>query len=155
MSSSDSLDSIRLVGTLLRVVRLLDSELRSTPGNALDLGELSVLGSIARGVIAPSMIARTLSIDPPRVTRMVDQLVVRGYVTRGSDPLDRRRCPLSLTEEGRRALEAGRQVLTDVTEDLLRRLRPTDRRHVVEGMTSLREILDQPATKVMEPRLAG
>ncbi|MFD0557491.1 DNA-binding MarR family transcriptional regulator [Stackebrandtia endophytica] len=54
------------------------------------------LGVIVRdGPMAASRLARQLAMKPSAVTGLVDRLVAAGYVTRNSDPLDRRRVLIS------------------------------------------------------------
>src|SRR5271165_2400959 len=97
-----------MAGTLVRSLRFIDERVRRTAADELGVSELGVMGQIERGVDLPSALARTLRIDPSKVTRIVDHLVGNGYVERGADPHDRRRCPLKLTVEGAARLEVGR-----------------------------------------------
>src|SRR4051812_30671619 len=72
----------------------------------LSLPQYRVLGLLADGSTASSVLARQLAVSPPSVTAVVDGLVGRGLVERRADPQDRRRLTLLLTGDGRRLLVA-------------------------------------------------
>jgi DNA-binding MarR family transcriptional regulator len=50
-------------------------------------------------------LAERLGIDPPAVTRKVQQLERSGLLSRAADPEDARACRLRLSEEGRTSIE--------------------------------------------------
>lgn len=50
----------------------------------------------------PSAISDRSSVDPDKITRAVDRLVRRGFVSRRLDETDRRRVVLTLTARGRK-----------------------------------------------------
>ena len=72
----------------------------------LSLPQYRVLGLLADGSTASSVLARQLAVSPPSVTAVVDGLVGRGLVGRQADPEDRRRLTLLLTRDGTRLLAA-------------------------------------------------
>ena len=65
-----------------------------------------------------------LGVTKQAVSQLVDALVNRGYLTRGSDPDDRRRIVLDLTDRGRAALEAAARAVDAVDRKLLERVSP-------------------------------
>ncbi len=66
-------------------------------------------------------VAEALSIDPSTASRLVQQTVAAGYVSRIPDANDKRRSTLALTDDGREILrrshEVRREWLRDVTRD--------------------------------------
>lgn len=135
-------DALHLAGSLVLLVRALEQRLRaSADAEALTLTELGILGQVDRGVEAPSQIARRLRLDPARVTHVTDRLVGAGYVARESDPDDRRRCRLRLTDAGTARLRKGRRNLSKATEMLLGDLSPDERAGLVEGLDGVRRVL--------------
>jgi DNA-binding MarR family transcriptional regulator len=48
-------------------------------------------------------------VRPPSMTRIVNSLEARGFVTRRLDPRDHRQCLVSLTDSGRQVLLANRR----------------------------------------------
>jgi len=135
-------DALRLTGTVIRLVRLLDSRMSQVIGCELGLTEVMTLGLIDRGIDLGSTIARSLQIDPARVTRIVERLVAQGYVVRGEDSMDRRRCPLSLTPSGQTLLSLARAALGDAMNSILEQLPPADRASLVGGLQSVRPVLE-------------
>lgn len=137
------IDSLHLTGTLVRIVRFADRGLRAGLTEDLGVNELGVLGTIDKGIDLPSAIARSLRLDPARVTRVTDHLVQQGLIERGADATDRRRCPLSLTSAGKKRLTQGRAVLTQSMLSLLDSVSPEQRNHLVGGLNQLRDVLDR------------
>src|SRR4051812_899833 len=69
-------------------------ELNSAPGRRLSMGELGAVAVVSRS----------------RVSRVVDQLVAAGLVTRETNPDDRRSAYAAITEAGRARLRAAAPV---------------------------------------------
>lgn len=135
--------ALRLAGTLLLLVRALDQRLRqASPIDKLSISDLSVLSQIDRGYHLPSALARNLQLDPARVTRIVDRLVIIGYVLRGADRADRRRCPLYLTESGGQRLIEARVVLSAAMENLLSALGDEERAGLTRALEQVRCMLE-------------
>src|SRR5579872_767480 len=117
-------DSLRLVGTTVLLARTIEQERRDRSPQELDLNDLFVLRAIESGSELPSQIARKLRVDPPRITRVVDDLVKRGYVERQSDLEDRRRCPLRVTKAGKAETEKGLRALGEAAQRVLEPMEP-------------------------------
>ena len=69
-----------------------------------------LLGGIRRyggSVGSVGNVAKDFGISKQAASKLVDTLVIRGYVERGTDPEDRRRLTLELTERGREAADIG------------------------------------------------
>src|SRR6187549_2164015 len=82
-------------------------------GAELSLRQLSALQMIEDDTTTLGDVARRLMVTPAVVTGLIDRLEKRGYVRRVSEPGDRRRIHLELTESGR---EAGSSVRAELTE---------------------------------------
>lgn len=65
-----------------------------------------LLGGIQRFGGQPGDIAKDFGISKQAASKLVDALVVRGYLDRSVDPDDRRRMKLALTERGVAAAKA-------------------------------------------------
>lgn len=75
-----------------------------------------------------------------RVSRLVDELVERGYVARQPDPDDGRACFAALTPVGRDALRrAAPRYLAGIEQHFTRHLREAERRTIV---TALGRVVD-------------
>ena len=82
-----------------------------------------------------SEISQRLGLDPSTLVRSVDSLERKGLAQRGSDPHDRRRNPVSLTEKGRGLITAVPVIaITDPTFQALQT-------HGLESATQLRDLL--------------
>lgn len=92
-------------------------------GRRIELSTVRVLQAVDQASAPPSIgtVASTLAIDPSTASRLVDQRVTEGLLTRSPDPDDRRRLVLELTTRGRALLEelaASRTtMLEEVTAD--------------------------------------
>lgn len=137
-------DALRMVGTMLRFVRIIDQRARSVLGTELTLNDLSVLAAIERGSDLPSAVADALRLDRPRVTRITDHLASLGYVTRAVDQEDRRRCRLGMTTDGRRALTEGRASISAAVDAILENLPEDDRSVLLRSVEALRPLLGIP-----------
>jgi DNA-binding MarR family transcriptional regulator len=79
--------------------------------NQVELSTVRVLRAVERaGTVTPGVgdVAERMMIDPSTASRLVDQQVAAGYLTRERHADDRRRSQLVLTP-------AGRELLADVT----------------------------------------
>src|SRR5579884_685320 len=112
--------AVQTARVLIRLARLLNVRLRENPrGTGLALSEQNVLAGIDRGYDRPSVLARNLMLDMPRVSRIVERLHEDGYVRREVDPLDRRMSRLSLTPEGVAFLAQARAEVNQAMSNLL------------------------------------
>jgi len=120
--------------SVMRLRRRLSNERH--PDNPLSMGAMSVLGSLFRnGDLTVGELAAHERVQPPSMTRTVNALVERGYVTRRPHETDGRQVIVSLSEQGRTTLLADRarrdawlacrlRELTSQERDVLRRAAP-------------------------------
>jgi len=76
-------------------------------------------------------LARELHLPAPSVTHSLKRLEKAGLITRKSDPGDLRRFVFRLTDEGRRALDAGRDCLIERMRERLGCLSPEERTQLI------------------------
>src|SRR5436190_17164695 len=67
------------------------------------------------GPCSQNHLGRLVYLDAATIKGVVDRLGLRGFVSTGSDPKDRRRRAVSLTEQGARAVEAAIKVAIEIT----------------------------------------
>jgi DNA-binding MarR family transcriptional regulator len=80
-----------------------------------------LLGGIRRfggSVGSVSDVARDFGVSKQAASKLIDTLVIRGYVVRGTDPEDRRRLTLELTERGREAADIGWEASRRIDREL-------------------------------------
>lgn len=137
-------DVLRLASTLLLMARELDHEVRrASPNEPLSMADLSVLRQIGHGRDLPSLVARALRLDPGRVTRITDNLVNLGYVSRSEDQVDRRRSRLELTPPGLARLRAGQAEVSAAMHGLLEGLSEDERQALTLGLEGARRALEE------------
>jgi DNA-binding MarR family transcriptional regulator len=81
-----------------------------------------------------------LEVTKQAASLLVDTLVLRGYLERGSDPEDRRRMVVSLTPQGRAAAEAVGEAVRAVDAELGRRLTAEQLASLRAGLATLMEM---------------
>ena len=83
------------------------------------------------GPTSQNQLGRLVYLDAATIKGVVDRLVLRGFISTGSDPTDRRRRAVSLTEAGAHAVAAAIRVAADVTARTLRPLTADEQRVLV------------------------
>ena len=101
------------------------------------LDALAGAGSLTMGELAEKLCLKISS-----ATRVVDPMVERGWVRRGSDPGDRRVCRVQATAKGRQLVARVRADLIREHERVLRNVPPESREAVIAAMTDLLAALD-------------
>ncbi len=109
---------------------------------------MHLLGGMAHHRASAALITRELRITRQAASQLVEGLVAHGYLERGTDPSDRRRVTLELTEKGRAAANAVQAGVADVDSELRRRLTAEQLEGLRAGLAALTEIRngmeDQP-----------
>jgi DNA-binding MarR family transcriptional regulator len=102
-----------------------------------------VLGGMAnRGGAAADMI-RGLGVSKQTASQLIDALVLRGYLTRATNPEDRRRMLIGLTERGRAAAAAVRAGVEAIDAELADMISPTELDGLRAGLTALANIKER------------
>lgn len=81
-------------------------------------------------------LSRITGLSPAAVTRMVDRLVERGFVTRRQNPADRRQVHLVRTDAWQTEIEATVEPRRQVMRDAMATLSPEGRAAVVDWMAA-------------------
>jgi DNA-binding MarR family transcriptional regulator len=80
-----------------------------------------LLGGILRNggtVGSAGNVAHDFGVSKQAASKLIDTLVIRGYVERGVDPEDRRRLTLELTERGEEAARVGWEAIDRIDREL-------------------------------------
>jgi len=100
-----------------RLNREADKRLKAEAGvSAAQAGVLFLL--LRRGQRRMGGLSKTLSLNPPAVTGLVDRMVRAGLVTKTTDQTDGRGAMVALTSEGTKAAERTDLVLRDLNAGL-------------------------------------
>jgi len=102
-----------------------------------------VLGGMAsHGGSAVDMI-RGLGVSKQAASQLIDTLVLRGYLTRDTNPNDRRRMTIELTDRGRAAAAAVRSGVQAIDTELARMLTPAELAGLRSGLAALGRIKER------------
>lgn len=100
-----------------RLNREADKRLKAEAGvSAAQAGVLFLL--LRRGQRRMGSLSKTLSLNPPAVTGLVDRMVRAGLVTKTTDQTDGRGAMVTLTAEGTHAAERADGVLREMNAGL-------------------------------------
>jgi DNA-binding MarR family transcriptional regulator len=126
----------------LLVTRLVRREVRRSRPAGLSLQHFRALAGVAEGSAgAPSALALHLGVAPATVTKLVDDLVRKGFLRRSTGTVDRRSRVLLVTAAGRRRL---REAFVAFRAEFARRvesLPPRQRTRITEAAERLRPLL--------------
>lgn len=118
------------------LVQRLDLELREEHG--ITFGEYDVLLRLARvpgAALRMTDLADRVMLSPSGVTRLVDRLMVRGFVRREADQDDARATLATLTDEGKRRVRlAARTHLRGIRQHFTGRLSERQLRQVAKAL---------------------
>ena len=89
------------------------------------------------GPSSQNQLGRLIYLDAATIKGVVDRLGARGFVTALSDPKDRRRRAVTLTDEGRRVTEAAMKVAAKITAQTLTPLTATEQRMIATLLKKL------------------
>ena len=84
--------------------------------HGLDFGNFIVLNAIDSGTQYPTHICERLVMHPSGVSRMIEHLTTRGFITRALDAEDSRRVKLQITPNGSAVLEEARSTMTELLD---------------------------------------
>lgn len=127
-SSDYALDS--QVGFLMRVAMQRHTSIfMSNMIEDLTQTQFAVLAKLHEvGPSSQNHLGRLVYLDAATIKGVVDRLGLRGFITTGSDPTDRRRRAVSLTEKGARVVDAAIRVAAEVSAKTLRPLTAEEQR---------------------------
>ncbi len=138
---------VDLVRVETRLYNAVDARLKAAGG--LTLPQLEVL-TLVRDLPGCRVldISRTISITIGAASKSVDRLEEQGWCRRTVDPHDRRSSTLSLTVDGRAAVDRAEPVFEAATRDTLGSLLPArDLDRLADLLRALRSALQAPADR--------
>jgi DNA-binding MarR family transcriptional regulator len=106
--------------------------------SASRLSALSVI--VFAGPISLADLAAAEHVRPPTMSRIVENLVQDGLVTRDTDPGDRRMVQIAATDAGRTMLDDGRARRVHAISGRLEKLADSERRALSRGLELMERI---------------
>lgn len=136
-------DPAELAADLQRVLLVSTRILRSqVESGEISVSQFSVLAYLERnGESTPGALAEFDHVSPPVMTRLLGRLEQAGLVRRGAHPADGRQVLVSLTEEGRGQVVAGRERRHAWLRERIESASEAQQAALREGTRALREIL--------------
>jgi MarR family transcriptional regulator, lower aerobic nicotinate degradation pathway regulator len=127
------------VGFLMRVAMQRHTSIfMSTMIEDLTQTQFAVMAKLHEvGPCSQNHLGRLVYLDAATIKGVVDRLGLRGFVTTGSDPNDRRRRAVSLTDNGARIMEEAIRVASEITTKTLRPLTADEQRTLTRLLKKL------------------
>ena len=122
----------------MRMLRVLRREDEEAGMSASRLSALSVI--VFAGPISLADLAAAEHVRPPTMSRIVENLVQDGLVTRDTDPGDRRMVQIAATDAGRTMLDDGRARRVHAISGRLEKLADSERRALSRGLELMERI---------------
>ncbi|MCZ6702953.1 MAG: MarR family transcriptional regulator [Ignavibacteria bacterium] len=88
-------------------------------------------------------IATRMKLSPSRLTRIIDGLVVKGYIRRQIDSHDRRNMKVNLSRKGKSLVQKLNSSYVDIHDEILQDIDPSHHEHLISGMTHLLKALEK------------
>lgn len=133
-----------ILETVPFIMRVIRSDRRELGGDVLPLPHFRVLAHLKRNPESSlSSLAEEIGLTLPSISKIVDALFDKGFVSRRESETDRRYLRLSVTPEGMKVLQAAK---LETQRKLTLRLQETSPEQcalINEGLRSLREIFTQ------------
>lgn len=144
-----------LLETVPNLMRSVAGALRHRHGcddDAPTLGQLRMLAMLAERPWSLSELATRHHVTPSSMSRMVDILVERAWVTRAASPDDRRKVVLQLTAAGYEAHQTMLRMAEESVAELINQLDDPRRARLYDGLSVLRELVDAPCPAALRNR---
>jgi DNA-binding MarR family transcriptional regulator len=133
-----------LLETIPNLMRALHGSMRQCKSGEeehLNMGQFRMLGMLHESPRTLSELAASHHVTPSTMSRTIDVLVRKAWVARETDPADRRQVILTLTGEGRAALQAMGQHTHDAVTGMLAQLDDQERARLYDGLSVLRKLV--------------
>ncbi len=102
-----------------------------------------VLGGMANQRGSIGALIRELDVSKQAASQLIDTLVIRGYLSRDIDPVDRRRMSIALTERGLAAAAVVRAAIAEVDDQLAELCGPRQIAGLRASLLALHEIRER------------
>jgi DNA-binding MarR family transcriptional regulator len=123
------------------VFRVIRAELRKHGAKEMSVPQYRTLNFVYRNEGASlSEVCDYIGLTLSTMSTLIEGLVAGGFITRRTDPEDRRRMILTLTEAGRARLQSAHAATMAYLEERLSQLPASDRATITLSMRMLREL---------------
>ena len=146
-----------LLDVVPAIMRVIRAHMREASSSELSVPQFRTLRFLScRKDRSVSDVAEHIGLSLPSASKLVQQLLERGYVHRAVASADRRRTVLAPTAKGARVLQAASMAARDRLAEMVAELANGDRESVIVAMRTLRSIFSPELTaQVVADRLNG
>ena len=131
--------STHLLRTVPMAMRTIRSMLDEESNECLSMPQLRLLRMINLEINQVSMIAKTLIVSQASVSKMVDVMEEKGYITRSSG-IDKRVAILKLTSKGEKIHQSVQSALEQKLEKLMKGLTKKNKEDLIAGLDVLNKV---------------
>jgi DNA-binding MarR family transcriptional regulator len=147
MASGQEVDQV-VIPALLRAARgsyghAIRSDLAAAGFDDLPRNGAYVLGGVVNHGGTAGGLVRELGVSKQAASRLIDTLVIRGYLQRKVNSEDRRRMSIDATERGRAAAAVIRRAVLAVDAELVERITPSELAGLRAGLVALCDIRER------------
>lgn len=130
--------------SFFRTTRRVRSRAGRQPIEGLSLPQYHLLEALRQDdELSVGTLAEAAGVAPPTATRMLDCLARDGYIERRHSEEDRRAVLVSLTPEGRDAVEAAHEQASVWRRRVFESLEPAEREQAAALLNRLTEVLEE------------
>ena len=142
MQSSIDECAREVMDTVPIVMRVIRRELRKHGARELSVPQYRTLNFLSshRGA-SLSEVADHIGLTLPSMSTLIDGLVTRNFAARRTNPDDRRRMTLELTDRGVTTLRTSRNATQEYLSQMFGSVSSEDRSRITKSMRTLRTIL--------------
>ncbi|MFB2837346.1 MarR family winged helix-turn-helix transcriptional regulator [Floridanema evergladense] len=141
----------RVMETIPLAMRFIRADIRSRNSTTMSVPQFRTLAFLDRNPGASlSDLAEHLGVTRATASANTERLVQRDFVYRRDDPKERRRVVLNLTEAGKVHLEECRSQTRDRISELLNSLTEQQILLIEEGLTLLKDVLEENSLELPE-----
>ena len=131
--------SSHLLRTVPMAMRTIRSMLDEESNEYLSMPQLRLLRMINLEINQVSMIAKTLIVSQASVSKMVDVMEEKGYITRSSG-IDKRVAILKLTSKGEKIHQSVQSAIEQKLEKLMKGLTKKNKEDLIAGLDVLNKV---------------
>jgi DNA-binding MarR family transcriptional regulator len=142
-------DGLAVFARLARFTQLASRDIyRGLEKFELTESQVNMLAALYRAGephrLSPTELSTAMLLTPGTITYVIDQMVDAGNVVRRSDPSDRRKVIIELTEAGSRRVQAAMRSHVETCLDLLSALSTPQRKQLNDSLRILLLSVDEP-----------
>ena len=131
--------SSHLLRTVPMAMRTIRSMLDEESNEYLSMPQLRLLRMINLEINQVSIIAKTLIVSQASVSKMVDAMEEKGYITRSSG-IDKRVAILKLTSKGEKIHQSVQSAIEQKLEKLMKGLTKKNKEDLIAGLDVLNKV---------------